>query len=70
MLRVIMLDNLGGDAELRYAANERPMASFRIAVDQVRTSAAGEREESTEWFRINVAAGPTSPRGCRRASAR
>ena len=55
MLRVIMLGNLGSDAELRYAANERLMASFRIAVNQVRTNAAGAREESTEWFRIDVA---------------
>lgn len=55
MLHVILLGNLGGDAELRYAANERPMASSRIAGNQVRTSAAGEREESTEWFRIDVA---------------
>jgi single-strand DNA-binding protein len=55
MLRVTVLGNLGADAELRYSANERQITSFRIAVNQVRTNAAGEREESTEWFRINVA---------------
>ena len=55
MLRVTVLGNLGSDAELRYSATERPIASFRIAVNQVRTNAGGEREESTEWFRINVA---------------
>jgi single-strand DNA-binding protein len=54
MLRVTVIGNLGSDAELRYSANDRQIAQFRIAVNQVRTNAAGEREESTEWFRINV----------------
>jgi single-strand DNA-binding protein len=55
MLRVTVLGNLGGDAELRYSAKETPIAQFRIAVNQVRSNPNGEREESTEWFRINVA---------------
>ena len=55
MLRVTVMGHLGSDAELRHTANEAAIASFRIAVNQVRTNAAGEREESTEWFRINVA---------------
>jgi single-strand DNA-binding protein len=55
MLRVTAVGNLGSDAELRYSANDRQIAQFRIAINQVRTNAAGEREESTEWFRINVA---------------
>ena len=54
MLRVSVLGNLGSDAELRYSAKGAPIAGFRVAVNQVRTSANGEREESTEWFRINV----------------
>ncbi len=55
MLRVTVLGNLGSDAELRYSTKGAPIAGFRVAVNQVRTSANGEREESTEWFRINVA---------------
>ena len=55
MLRVTVLGNLGSDAELRYSASERQITQFRIAVNQMRTNAAGEREESTDWFRINVA---------------
>ena len=54
MLRVTVLGNLGSDAELRYSTKGAQIAGFRIAVNQVRTSANGEREESTEWFRINV----------------
>jgi single-strand DNA-binding protein len=55
MLRVTVLGNLGSDAEVRYSAKETPIAQFSIAVNQVRTNATGEREETTEWFRINVA---------------
>ena len=54
MLRVTVMGNLGSDAEVRFSARENRIASFRIAVNQVRTNAAGEREDSTEWFRINV----------------
>jgi single-strand DNA-binding protein len=49
------MGHLGSDAELRHSAKDTPIASFRVAVNQVRTNAGGEREESTEWFRINVA---------------
>ena len=54
MLRVTVLGNLGSDAELRYSAKGTPIAGFSVAVNQVRTGANGQREESTEWFRINV----------------
>ena len=54
MLRVTVLGNLGSDAELRFSTKGAPIAGFRVAVNQVRTNANGEREESTEWFRINV----------------
>ena len=55
MLRVSVLGNLGSDAELRSSTKGAPIAGFRVAVNQVRTGASGEREETTEWFRINVA---------------
>src|SRR5919201_6935286 len=55
MLRVTVMGHLGSDAEQRHTASGTAIASFRVAVNQVRTNAAGEREESTEWFRINVA---------------
>jgi single-strand DNA-binding protein len=54
MLRVTLLGNLGSDAEVRFTARENRIASFRMAVHQVRTNTAGQREESTEWFRVNV----------------
>ena len=54
MLRVSVLGHLGGDAELRYSTRGTPIAGFSLAVNQVRTGANGEQEESTEWFRVNV----------------
>jgi single-strand DNA-binding protein len=54
MLRVTVLGNLGSDAELRYSAKGTPIAGFSVAVNQVRTGVNGQRDESTEWFRINV----------------
>ena len=54
MLRVTVMGNLGSDAEVRFSARENRIASFRIAVNQGRTNAAGEREDNAEWFRVNV----------------
>jgi single-strand DNA-binding protein len=54
MLRVTVLGNLGSDAEVRHSTKGAPIAGLRVAVNQVRTGANGEREQSTEWFRINV----------------
>ena len=54
MLRVSLLGNLGADPEVRYTAKGTQIASFRVAVNQVRFGADGERQENTEWFRIRV----------------
>ncbi len=54
MLRVSLLGNLGADPELRYSQKGTPIASFRVAVHQVRTGPDGERQESTEWFRVRA----------------
>jgi single-strand DNA-binding protein len=54
MLRVSLLGNLGADPELRYSQKGTPMASFRVAVNQVRTGPDGERQENTEWFRVRA----------------
>lgn len=54
MLRVSLLGNLGGDPEVRYNQKGTQLVSFRVAVNQVRTGPDGERQESTEWFRVRV----------------
>ena len=54
MLRVSLLGNLGADPETRYSQKGTAMAQFRVAVNQVRTGPDGERQESTEWFRVRA----------------
>lgn len=54
MLRVTLLGNLGADPEARYTAKGSQITSFRVAVNQVRTGQDGERQESTEWFRVRA----------------
>ena len=55
MLRVSLLGNMGADPEVRYTAKGTQIVSIRVAVNQVRTGPDGERQESTEWFRVRVA---------------
>src|ERR1700736_3351191 len=54
MLRVTLVGNMGGDPELRYSAKGTQIASFSVAVNQVRRGPDGERQENTEWFRCRV----------------
>src|ERR687885_115797 len=55
MLRVSLLGNLGADPESRFTQKGTQIVMFRVAVNQVRTGPDGERQESTEWFRVRVA---------------
>jgi single-strand DNA-binding protein len=45
---------MGADPEVRYSAKGTQIVSFNVAVNQVRKGPDGERQESTEWFRIRV----------------
>jgi|SRR6266566_2657820 single-strand DNA-binding protein len=54
MLRVTLMGNMGADPETRYSQKGTQIASFSVAVNQVRRGPDGERQESTEWFRIRV----------------
>jgi single-strand DNA-binding protein len=54
MLRVSLLGNLGADPEVRYSQKGTQIVSLRVAVNLVRKGPDGERQESTEWFRVRV----------------
>jgi single-strand DNA-binding protein len=45
---------MGADPEVRYSAKGTQIVSFNVAVNQVRKGPDGERQESTEWFRVRV----------------
>jgi single-strand DNA-binding protein len=52
--RVMIIGNLGQDPEIRYTANQTPVATFNVATTDFRTGADGQRQETTEWHRIVV----------------
>ena len=55
MLRIQFIGHLGTDVDMRYGQKGTPVATARVAVNQVRTTPDGERQESTEWFTVRVA---------------
>ncbi len=52
--RVMIIGNLGQDPELRYTANQVPVATFSVATTDYRTTADGQRQDVTEWHRVVV----------------
>jgi single-strand DNA-binding protein len=55
MLRIQLIGHLGTDMDIRYSQKGTPLTSARLAVNQVRTTPDGERQETTEWFTVRVA---------------
>jgi single-strand DNA-binding protein len=49
--KVILIGRLGADPEIRYTLDGKPVASFRIATNEVIVR-NGEKETLTEWHRI------------------
>jgi single-strand DNA-binding protein len=50
--RTVIVGNVGKDAEMRYTPTGIPVTSFTIAVNRRWTSASGEQQEKTTWFRV------------------
>ena len=51
--KVILIGNLGRDPEMRYTANQHPVANFSIATSESwNDRATNERVERTEWHRV------------------
>ncbi len=51
--RMTLIGNLGGDPEMRYTPNGRPVTSFSIATTN-RYTVEGEQREETQWFRVST----------------
>ncbi len=49
--KVILIGRLGADPEIRYTLDGKPVASFRIATNEVIVK-NGEKEVLTEWHRV------------------
>lgn len=52
--KVVLIGNLGGDPEVRFASSGNAVANFRIATTEKWKDKSGEMRESTEWHRIVV----------------
>ncbi len=52
--KVMIIGNVGRDAELRYTANGTAVANFSVAVNSNRRNQSGDWEEETEWFNVTL----------------
>src|SRR4029453_11704292 len=52
--KVILVGNLGRDAELKFSPSGFPIASFSLATNDRRKDKEGPRQDKTEWHRIKV----------------
>ena len=52
--KVILVGNLGRDAELRYTPGGAAVATLNLATTEVWNDKGGQRQEKTEWHRIVV----------------
>jgi len=50
--KVILVGNLGRDAELRYTHGGAAVATINMATTEVWNDKAGQRQEKTEWHRV------------------
>src|ERR1700675_545760 len=52
--KVILVGNLGRDAELRYTPGGAAVATINMATTEVWNDKAGQRQERTEWHQIDL----------------
>jgi single-strand DNA-binding protein len=52
--RVMLVGNLGRDAELRYTPSGQPVSSLNLATTETWNDKSGQRQQKTEWHRIVV----------------
>jgi single-strand DNA-binding protein len=50
--KVILIGNLGRDAEVRFTPGGQPVASLNLATTEQWTDREGQKQEKTEWHRI------------------
>ncbi len=52
--KIIIIGNLGRDPELRYTPQGSAVCNFSIATNEKRKDKAGELQDVTTWFRVNL----------------
>ena len=51
---IIIVGNVGRDAEMRYTPSGAAVASFSVATNRQYTASSGEKVKETVWFRISA----------------
>jgi single-strand DNA-binding protein len=54
MLKGLVIGNLGGDPELKYSADGRPVLRMNVASNYRTRTPEGEWQDRTEWVRVMV----------------
>ncbi|MEO8362735.1 MAG: single-stranded DNA-binding protein [Vicinamibacteria bacterium] len=52
--KVTLIGNVGKDPEIRYTQSGEPIANFSLATSESWTDKAGQKQEKTEWHRVEV----------------
>jgi single-strand DNA-binding protein len=52
--KVILVGNLGRDAELKYTPGGQAVCKLRLATTEVWNDKSGQRQEKTEWHSIDL----------------
>jgi len=52
--KVILVGNLGRDAELRYTPGGAAVAKFSLATTETWNDKSGQKQERTEWHNIDI----------------
>lgn len=50
--KVLLVGNLGRDAEMRYTPGGSPVATLNMATTETWNDKAGQKQEKTEWHRV------------------
>ena len=56
MQKLIVTGRLGGDPEMRFFPDGKPVTTFSIADDR-KWNSNGEKHKETTWFRVQVVGG-------------
>jgi single-strand DNA-binding protein len=54
MAKVIIVGNLGRDAEMKYLGSGTPVLEFSVAANERWKDQAGNLQEHTQWFRVSL----------------
>jgi single-strand DNA-binding protein len=52
--KVVLIGNLGRDPEIRYLQSGEPVANFSLATSDQWTDKQGQKQERTEWHKVEV----------------